>query len=33
MICSPPVRQATGRMLAGLASDKQWLFMGLVDRA
>ena len=33
MICSPPVRQATGRMLAGLANDKQWLFMGLIDKA
>jgi indole-3-acetate monooxygenase len=33
MICSPPVRQATGRMLAGLASDKQWLFMMLIDKA
>ena len=33
MICSPPVRQATGRMLAGLANDKRWLFMGLVDGA
>jgi alkylation response protein AidB-like acyl-CoA dehydrogenase len=33
MICSPPVRQATGRMLAGLAPDKQWLFMGLIDKA
>jgi alkylation response protein AidB-like acyl-CoA dehydrogenase len=33
MICSPPVRQAAGRMLAGLAQDKQWLFMMLIDRA
>jgi alkylation response protein AidB-like acyl-CoA dehydrogenase len=33
MICSPAVRQATGRMLAGLAQDKQWLFMGLIDKA
>jgi len=30
MICSPPVRQATGRMLAGLAPDEDWLFMMLV---
>ena len=31
MICSPPVRQAAGRMLAGLARGKRWVFMGLAD--
>ncbi|HXR13404.1 MAG TPA: acyl-CoA dehydrogenase family protein [Solirubrobacteraceae bacterium] len=30
MICSPPVRQAAGRVLAGLAPEEQWLFMMLV---
>jgi alkylation response protein AidB-like acyl-CoA dehydrogenase len=33
MICSPPVRQAAGRLLAGLAPDEDWLFMMLVKRS
>ena len=31
MIVSPPVLQGTGRILAGLAPAKKWLFMGVVD--
>jgi len=33
MIVSPPVRQTIGRQLAGLADDKVWRFMELVDPA
>lgn len=31
MIVSPPVLQGTGRILAGLAPAKKWLFMSVVD--
>jgi alkylation response protein AidB-like acyl-CoA dehydrogenase len=33
MTSSPPVRQACGRMLAGLAPGKRWQFVSLVDEA
>ena len=33
MVASPPVFQRTGRELAGLAADKSWVFLDLVDRA
>jgi alkylation response protein AidB-like acyl-CoA dehydrogenase len=33
LVCSPPVRQAAGRVLAGLAPDEEWLFMMLVKRS
>jgi len=33
MTSSPPVRQACGRMLAGLAPGKRWAFVSLVDEA
>jgi alkylation response protein AidB-like acyl-CoA dehydrogenase len=31
IVASPPVAQAIGRELAGLAKDKQWVFLNLVD--
>ena len=31
MTSAPPARQAVGRMLAGLAPGKRWVFLSLLD--